>query len=294
MSLGSFFHDSTDHPGAVVLGAGGMLGRALCRLLDRLDIPFDPLHTADLDLADPESIKTSGRVFDRVWFNCAAWTDVDGAEANENAALAINGGPGLATLCERIKADDGLLVHISTDYVFDGSASEPYQTDHPRSPLGAYGRTKAAGEEIIEQSGCQFIIARTSWLYAPWANNFVRTMARLTREKDRLKVVSDQRGRPTSAEHLAETLVKLVDAGARGVYHTTDGGQCSWFDFACAISDGLGHQCTIEPCTTQEFPRPAPRPAYSVLDLSRTESIIGPMTDWRENLNAVLDRLETD
>lgn len=187
-----------------------------------------------------------------------------------------------------------ILVHVSTDYVFDGAASEPYETDRQRSPLGAYGRTKAVGEEIIEASGCEYIIARTSWLYAPWAKNFVRTMAWLTDEKDQIKVVADQRGRPTSAEHLAETLVKLADANARGFYHATDGGECTWFDFACAIRDGLGHKCNIEPCTTDEFPRPAPRPAYSVLDLSKTERLIGPMADWRDNLSAVLAALETD
>ena len=229
---------------------------------------------------------------DAVWFNCAAWTNVDGAEEHEADALAVNGGEGLAVLCARIKEAGGKLVHVSTDYVFDGKATKPYGVDEPRNPIGAYGRTKAAGEKVIEQSGCDFIVARTSWLYAPWANNFVRTMAKLTRDKDELKVVDDQRGRPTSAEHLARSLVSLVDAEGSGVFHVTDGGECTWFEFACAVRDGLGHTCVVKPCTTAEFPRPAPRPAYSVLDLSRTESLIGNMPHWRVNLADVLKRLE--
>ena len=278
--------------GAVVLGAHGMLGRALCKLLDERGVNVIEADRGELDLASPEAVTGSKLPMDAVWFNCAAWTDVDGAEEHEADALAVNGGEGLQALCARIKDADGKLVHVSTDYVFDGKADTPYRVAEPRNPIGAYGRTKAAGEKVIEGSGCEHIIARTSWLYAPWANNFVRTMARLTRERDQLKVVSDQRGRPTSAEQLARTLVALVDADGLGVFHVTDGGECSWYEFACAIRDELGHACQIEPCTTAEFPRPAPRPAYSVLDLARTEALLGKMPDWRVNLADVLKRLE--
>lgn len=278
--------------GVVVLGAQGMLGRALSVLLDARGLSFPEVDRDELDLADAGAVAKSKLPMDAIWFNCAAWTNVDGAETHEADALAVNGGEGLATLCARLRDAGGTLVHVSTDYVFDGKATTPYRIDHPRNPVGAYGRTKAAGERAIEASGCEHLIARTSWLYAPWANNFVRTMAKLTRDKSELKVVSDQRGRPTSSEHVARSLVALVEAEARGTFHVTDGGECSWFELACAVRDGLGHTCDIRPCTTAEFPRPAPRPAYSVLDLTRTEALLGKMPDWRANLAEVLKRLE--
>jgi len=278
--------------GVVVLGAKGMLGRALCELLDQRGLSFPELDRRELDLTDAGAVARSNLPMEAVWFNCAAWTNVDGAEEHEAEALAVNGGLGLMALCERIREAGGKLVHVSTDYVFDGQAEKPYRIDEPRNPIGAYGRTKAAGEEIIERSGVEHVIVRTSWLYAPWANNFVRTMAKLTRDKDSLKVVNDQRGRPTSAEHLARSLVELVDDEVSGVFHVTDGGDCTWYEFACAIRDGLGQTCAIEPCTTAEFPRPAARPGYSVLDLSRAEALLGKMPSWRENLADVLGRLE--
>lgn len=278
--------------GAVVLGAKGMLGRAVCSLLDVRGVNLIAADLGELDIADAAAVGASKLPMDAVWFNCAAWTDVDAAETHEAEALAVNGGQGLAALCERIRHADGRLIHVSTDYVFDGRATRPYGTDEPRNPIGAYGRTKAAGEKAIESSGCNHVIARTSWLYAPWANNFVRTMARLTRDKDQIRVVSDQRGRPTSAQHLARSLVALVDAEARGTFHVTDGGECSWYELACAVRDGLGHACDIQPCTTAEFPRPAPRPAYSVLGLTRTEALLGKLPDWRTNLADVLKELE--
>lgn len=278
--------------GVVVLGAKGMLGRALSGLLDRRGVSFVGVDREELDIGDAEGVRRSRLPMDAVWFNCAAWTNVDGAETHEAEALAVNGGPGLAALCDRLGQAGGKLVHVSTDYVFDGKATRAYRIDEPRNPIGAYGRTKAAGERVIESSGCEFILARTSWLYAPWANNFVRTMAKLTRDKSELKVVDDQRGRPTSAEHLARSLVALVEAEASGVFHVTDGGECTWFELACSVRDGLGHACEIRPCTTAEFPRPAPRPAYSVLDLTRTEALLGKMPDWRLNVADVLGRLE--
>jgi dTDP-4-dehydrorhamnose reductase len=292
MSLGSYFHDLTSQPGVVVVGAQGMLGVEVCGLLSKLKIPFSAVDRDEFDLTCTSAVNASALNLDGVWINCAAWTDVDSAEEHEEYALAINGGDGLKALCARIKEAGGLLVHVSTDYVFDGNASEPYKTDRERSPIGAYGRTKAAGEKVVEESGCEHIIARTSWLYSHRANNFVRTMAKLTRDKDQLRVVSDQRGRPTSAAHLAESLVRLVDANARGTFHVTDNGECSWYEFTIAIRDGLGYECLIEPCTTDEFPRPAPRPAYSVLDLSKTQATIGEMPNWQNNLKAVLGQLE--
>ena len=275
----------------LLIGDHGMLGRAFRELLARQTRACEGFDLPDFDAAEPAQVAA---LFRKPWsalVNCAAFTNVDAAEANEAAAIRGNAtAPGLlAAAC----AAAGIpLLHFSTDYVFDGKAGKPYQADAPMQPLGAYGRTKAAGELAIRDSGARHIIVRTSWLYAPWGNNFVRTMAKLTRDKPSLKVVHDQRGRPTSAEHLAATSLRLLDGGATGTFHATDGGECTWYEFTVAIAQALGRTCAIEPCATAEFPRPAPRPAYSVLDLGKTEAVLGPMPDLRANLAQVLARLE--
>ena len=277
---------------AVVVGAGGMLGRAMAPALRDTGIKAVGAARADIDITDAASVAAGIGEGVRFVVNCAAYTDVDRAESDEAAAMALNA-QGPAILAARCAAIGAALVHFSTDYVFDGCADRPYRTTEPRRPLGAYGRSKAAGEERIESSGCEHLIIRTSWLYAPWGKNFARTIAWLAGEKPQLRVVDDQRGRPTSAEGLARTTAALIGRGARGVLHATDGGECSWFEFAQEIVRLTGATCRVEPCTTAEFPRPAPRPAYSVLDLSETESLVGPMTPWKSALADVIERLET-
>jgi dTDP-4-dehydrorhamnose reductase len=275
----------------LIIGDRGMLGRAFRELLARRTRSFEGHDLPRVDAAEPAQIANLLRQPWSALVNCAAFTNVDGAEENEAAAMRGNAiAP--QVLAAHCAAAGIPLVHFSTDYVFDGKARAPYRVDAPLDPLGAYGRTKAAGEQAIRQSGARHLIARTSWLYAPWGNNFVRTMARLTRERPSLRVVDDQRGRPTSAEHLAATTLALLEHGAEGTFHVTDGGECTWYEFARAIAERLGHPCTISPCTTAEFPRPAPRPAYSVLDLGKTEALLGPMPHWRTNLADVLARLE--
>ncbi len=280
--------------GAVVLGSAGMLGRAFCELLESRGVFHTRATRRTCDLADPESVARAPIPDRDVWINCAAWTDVDGAEEQEDAALAVNGGKGLRRLCDRIAAAKSVLVHFSTDYVFDGRADEPYAVDHPREPINAYGRTKAAGEAVIESSGCEHLIIRTSWLYAPWGKNFMRTIARRCGELEELRVVNDQEGRPSSCEHLARATLALLDRGARGIFHVTDGGACTWHEFAREIAAILGSSCRVEPCPTSEYPRPAERPAYSVLDLARTEELISPMPHWKDNLKGVLARWERE
>jgi dTDP-4-dehydrorhamnose reductase len=275
----------------LLVGDCGMLGRAFRELFTREARSYQGFDLPDLDAADGAQVAA---LFRKPWsalINCAAFTNVDAAEADEAAALRGNA-TAPRVLGQACAAAGIPLLHFSTDYVFDGKASAPYRAEAPVDPLGAYGRTKAAGEQAIHASGARHLIVRTSWLYAPWGNNFVRTMARLTRDKSSLKVVDDQRGRPTSAEHLAATALALLDRGATGTFHVTDGGECTWYEFTLAIAKQLGRTCTIAPCTTAEFPRPAPRPAYSVLDLRTTEALLGPMPDWRENLGDVLARLE--
>ncbi len=278
----------------VVTGAGGMLARAFRERAASSDslIPSSArfLDRGTCDIADADAVaRAIGPGVDLV-INCAAYTNVDGAETDEAAATRING-EGVRVLAARCAEVGATLAHFSTDYVFDGGATTPYPTDCPRAPLGAYGRSKLAGELALEASECDWLCLRTSWLYAPWGKNFVLTIAKLAREKESLRVVHDQRGRPTSCETLAWITERMLVGGARGMHHATDGGECSWFEFAREIAARVNPACRVEPCTTAEFPRPAPRPAYSVLDLSRTEGVVGPIPHWREALARTLDRV---
>ncbi len=269
-----------------ILGSGGMLGTSWSRTLPGA-IGF--AHP-DFDLTDPAAVdRLTG--FDLV-INAAAFTDVDGAEAREAEATELNGAA-VGRLAARCKEIGATLVHYSTDYIFDGAGETPYPTDHERAPRSAYGRSKLAGELALEASGADFLCIRTSWLYAAHGKNFVKTIARLCAEKDRLRVVDDQRGRPTSADQLVLTTQALLNGGARGFFHGSDSGECTWFEFAGAIGERVNPACVIEPCATDEFPRDAERPAYSVLDLSKTEAIVGETPHWRASLDRVLDTLLT-
>ena len=278
-------------PRALVLGSDGMLGRAWMELLSRQGQPGRARTFPDFDLTRRQHVQALPRAGVDVVINCTGFTNVDGAETDEAAATALNG-EGVGWLAEHCRDAGQTLVHYSTDYVFEGDATAPYPVDHPRAPLNAYGRSKAVGEERIEASGARFLLVRTSWLYAPWANNFVRTMARLGRERESLSVVHDQRGRPTSAEHLAAASLALLQAEASGIVHVTDGGECTWFELARAVIAQVNPACVVSPCTTADFPRPAVRPAYSVLDLGPAEAIIGPMPSWQTQVADVVSRLE--
>jgi len=257
----------------VVLGSSGQLGTMFLDLLQARGEEFIALDQADCDLARPDHVMLPLRGA-RAVINCAAFTAVDAAETDEELAHKINA-EAVAKLASLCKAADVPLLHFSTDYVFDGAAREPYPIEHPRGPLGAYGRTKARGEELLEESGADYLLVRTSWVYAPWGQNFVRTMVKLLREKSEIKVVDDQRGRPTHVRTLAERSLALLDRGERGTFHVTDEGECTWYGLTLAIKEALGSTCTVVPCTTAEFPRPARRPAYSVLDISRAERVLG-------------------
>lgn len=284
---------TVNEPRVLLVSPDGMLGRAFAALLQGEGVAVTEVGYPAFDLTKDETLDAVDWSAVDVVLNCSGWTDVDGAEANEAGATAVNG-EGVGRLAQRCRDTGAVLVHYSTDYVFDGKATTPYPVDHPRSPVNAYGRSKAVGETRIELSGAEHLIIRTSWLYAPWGGNFVRTMARLGRDKDSLRVVHDQRGRPTSAEHLARATWALLGKGARGMFHVTDGGQCSWYELAKAVIESVDPTCKVEPCTSEEFVRPAPRPAYSVLDLSRTEALLGPMPAWQDNVADVLERLPSE
>lgn len=285
--------DAPSSPRVLLLGADGMLGRAWHELATREGLPLQARVFPAFDLTRPEHVEALPLAAVDVVVNCTGWTDVDGAETREADATALNG-DAVGRLAEGCRAAGCLLVHYSTDYVFSGDATAPYPVDHPRAPLNAYGRSKAVGEARIEAAGAEHLLLRTSWLYAPWGTNFVRTMARLGRSKDSISVVHDQRGRPTSAEHLAAASLALVRKGARGTLHVTDGGECSWYELARAVIERVNPACKVTPCTSAEFVRPAKRPAYSVLDLGPTEALLGPMPPWQEHVADVVARLPVE
>lgn len=279
----------TDIP--LVIGHKGMLGRAWCELLTRQGREFRAVDIDEIDITNPNSVREHLVSGVGPVINCAAYTAVDQAEAEEELATRINGYAveDLAARCLEIGA---VLVHYSTDYVFHGDATTPYPTDAPHDPLNAYGRGKAIAEAALFASSAEWLLIRTSWVYAPWGKNFVKTIRALSATRDELKVIDDQRGRPTSAEHLADLSDRLLRKGARGVFHGTDGGACSWHEFASQIVENAGTDCVVHRCPTSEYPTAAKRPAFSVLDLTKTEALIGPMPPWQENLAGVMARLE--
>ena len=278
---------------ALLISPDGMLGQAWQALLTARGWAYDTVTYPAFDITRKESIAAAVR--DDGWvINCCAFTDVDSAEVREDEATAVNG-HGVGWLAERCGEVGATLVHYSTDYVFSGVGSRPYLTDSAHAPINAYGRSKALGERRIIESGAAHLLVRTSWLYAPWGKNFVRTIAQLSKQRTELKVVDDQRGRPTSAELLAEVTLRLMTSGAQaagtdGVFHVCDEGECTWFDLAREVAAASNPACVVHPCSTAEFPRPARRPAYSVLDLSRTTERLGPLPGWRENVRSVLAR----
>lgn len=274
-----------------ILGGKGMLGRALRELLTRQKRDFGIYDLPEFDITNRGQLENLIGPGLTAVINCAAYTNVDAAETDEANATKINGTA--VRLIAQVCAERGIpMVHYSTDYVFSGDASEPYLIDQAQAPVGAYGRSKAIGERALWTTGGPHLLLRTSWLYAPWANNFVRTIFKFSRQQDALKVVSDQRGRPTSAEHLARVTMQLLDKSVRGTLHVTDGGECTWHEFATEIVRLSGHQAQVNACTSEEFARPAKRPAYSVLDLGPVERVVGAMPRWQDNLADVMARLE--
>ncbi|WP_198170625.1 dTDP-4-dehydrorhamnose reductase [Actinoplanes awajinensis] len=272
----------------LITGAGGMLGQDLQTVL-RASGESDVVAAtrADLDITSGKAVADAVDGTDVV-INAAAWTDVDGAEAAEEAATAING-HGVRNLAE---AAGKRLIHISTDYVFDGAATSPYPEDAARAPLNAYGRGKAVGEEAVLAAGG--FVVRTAWLYGEHGPNFVRTMLRLAAERDTLDVVDDQQGPPTWSYALAQQLVALARAGAApGVYHGTAAGSTTWFGLAQATFAEAGlDPSRVRPTTSDRFVRPAPRPSYSVLGHARwAGSGVTPLPDWRTSLSEAMPAL---
>lgn len=274
----------------LVVGAAGMLGQDMVEVARRAGHDVSGASRGSgLDLLDPAGTARAVEGYDVV-VNCAAWTAVDDAEAQEAEAFAVNA-VGAAHLARACAAAGARLVHVSTDYVFDGEASAPYAEDAPVAPRSAYGRTKAAGEWAVRAEAPTALVVRTAWLYGAGGPCFPRTMARLAGERDLLTVVDDQVGQPTWTRDLADLIVRLVDAGApAGTYHGTSSGQVSWFGFTERIVAATGDEVKLEPTTSDAFPRPARRPAYSVLGHAALEAVgVAPVGDWSDRWDAAAE-----
>ena len=271
----------------LIVGGNGMLGRDLTRFLGRSGIDVVPADVDEIDIRSEDSVE---RVLEQhgpaVVFNVAAITDVDGCERAEEEAFAVNalGPENLARVCARM---DAFLVHVSTDYVFDGRADKPYREEDRISPLGVYGRSKAAGEEavraVLPDAHC---IVRTQWLFGLHGRNFVEAVMERGKKTGLLQVVDDQVGSPTYTEDLTRAMVRLVHSGARGTFHVSNSGATSWHGFAEKVMEVAGlTDVRVEPITTERLARPAPRPSYSILDNSKYIRHVGqPLRRWESAL----------
>ena len=275
----------------LIPGGQGMVGRMLTEVARARGHEAIPVPKAGWDIADPgAALARLARHRPDAVVNCAAFTDVDACETRRELAVLVNGeGPGiLARAC----AQAGVrFLHLSSDYVFDGTATAPYGEDASPAPLSAYGASKLAGEEAVRAAGGRWTLLRTAWVYGPWGRNFVTTILRLAREQGKLRVVADQVGAPTYTADLADAILRLLDAEAEGIVHVTNGGQCSWHAFAREIVRLSGLDVEVQAVTSGAFPRPAPRPAYSVLSLARYRDLTGHTPrPWPEALADFLAR----
>lgn len=290
----------------LVTGCKGQLGNELHKIITEKkselgDIPqcfhgckLTCIDVEDLDITDQEAVRDYfSALKPDVVINCAAYTNVNKCETDRDAAFQVNAlGPrNLAIACEETGAK---LVHVSTDYVFPGDGKEPYVEWDLCGPQSIYGKTKYLGEEYVRDFCSRYFIVRTAWLYGYVGNNFVKTMRRLGTENGAVKVVSDQVGNPTSAADLAHHLLKLAATSEYGIYHCTGNGEaCSWYEFTKKIMEYSGIDATVTPCTTEEYPTPAKRPAYSVLDNCMLRVTVGDeMRDWQEALKCYIDKID--
>lgn len=276
----------------LVTGSNGQLGNELRHVVEEKDKVNNYFFTdvQDLDITNKNDISRFILENDiDIVINCAAYTNVDKAEDDkENADLINHIGPkNLADIC---RERGGFLIHISTDYVFDGTKNTPYTETDETKPSSVYGETKLNGEKAIINSGCEYVIIRTSWLYSSFGKNFLKTMQKLTAEKENIKVVFDQVGTPTYAQDLANIIYKITQRSdnkniKNQIYHYSNEGVCSWYDFAIAINEAFAHNCNIRPCHSDEFPSKVTRPSYSVLDKTKIKNVLGiEIPYWKESM----------
>jgi dTDP-4-dehydrorhamnose reductase len=270
----------------LVTGAGGMLGNDVVGAAEVANHDVVGLERADLDVTDARAVaRAMRRERPQGVINCAAWTNVDLAEEEPEAAARVN--VEAARHVAATAADHGAaVVHVSTDYAFDGTKGEPYLETDPVNPVSVYGKTKLAGELEVGACNPRHFVVRSSWLFGVNGGNFVETMLRIAQDQDEVMVVRDQMGCPTYTAHLAEGLVRLLDTNAYGVHHMAADGGCSWYDFAVEIFDQAGVSCRVLSCTSEEYARPAPRPANSVLHTAWPDAIHLP--HWKVGLESYL------
>ena len=282
----------------LVTGANGQLGNELQIVARGSEDRYMFTDVAELDITDAEAVEKMIRENHvDVIVNCAAYTNVDKAEEEPALAERLNA-LAVKNLAESAKRNDAVLVHISTDYVFGGTQNNtPCREDQPANPTGVYGKTKLQGEEAIKAVGCRYIIIRTAWLYSEFGKNFLKTMLNLTATKPELKVVFDQTGTPTYAYDLAEAIFEIIEnrkyEGHEGIYHYSNEGVCSWYDFTKMIAAYAGHSsCHIYPCHSNEFPSKVVRPSYSVLDKTKFKDTFGiEVPYWTDSLGKCIDIL---
>lgn len=283
----------------LVTGANGQLGHEMQRVAKSSNHNYIFTDVADgyekLDITNIEDIRNMVKNNNvDIIVNCAAYTNVDKAESDYDTADLINN-TAAGNLATAMKEAGGTLIHISTDYVFQGDRNTPCQEDWTTNPLGVYGKTKLAGEAAIATTGCNSIIIRTAWLYSQWGKNFVKTMQSLTATHDTLKVVFDQVGTPTFAGDLADTIAHIINTGQTnktGIYHFSNEGVCSWYDFAKMICKLSGNTCDISPCYSEEFPSPVKRPHFSVLDKRKIKETFGKKVPyWTDSLEVCIKQL---
>lgn len=283
----------------LVTGANGQLGHEMQRVAKSSNHNYIFTDVADgyekLDITNIEEIRNMVKNNNvDIIVNCAAYTNVDKAESDYDTADLINN-TAAGNLATAMKEAGGTLIHISTDYVFQGDRNTPCQEDWTTNPLGVYGKTKLAGEAAIATTGCNSIIIRTAWLYSQWGKNFVKTMQSLTATHDTLKVVFDQVGTPTFAGDLADTIAHIINTGQTnktGIYHFSNEGVCSWYDFAKMICKLSGNTCDISPCYSEEFPSPVKRPHFSVLDKRKIKETFGiKVPYWTDSLEVCIKQL---
>jgi len=279
----------------IVTGSNGQLGselKALASHYPEMDFVF--FNRDELSIADKAALQTAFQLHQPNYFiNCAAYTAVDKAEEEKELAFEINGNAvgEIAALCSR---NNCRLVHISTDYVFDGLATAPLKESDKVKPVNAYGESKLLGEQLALKNNPDAIVIRTSWVYSSYGKNFVKTMMRLMKEKESIGVVNDQVGSPTYAADLAEAILQIITSGkwAPGIYNYSNEGVISWFDFATEIKKLINASCIVNSITTAQFPTPAKRPAYSVLDKTKIQNTFGvQLKNWKESLQECIDKL---
>lgn len=280
----------------LVTGSNGQLGKEMRRVATEQCCEHEFVFTdvAELDITDPDAVATAAKGVGAI-VNCAAYTNVDAAEDQEDLAYRINA-TAVANLASAAKVEGAILIHVSTDYVFGGDGNTPCTENMTPSPQSAYGRTKLAGEQAIAASGCRSIIIRTAWLYSIHGKNFVKTMLNLMAGRPSLNVVFDQVGTPTYAGDLADTIGTIINTQnpAEGIYHYSNEGVCSWYDFAVAIGSLASTLCVVNPCHSNEFPSKVTRPAFSVLDKTKIRAAFKlSIPHWYSSLVRCIARLNS-